>query len=291
MDILKKNGSKTNGGGHVFIVHCPLSTVHLLIIHLLVIICLSSCVTNRKTHYLQEPDKSIPNYPEVYTPMDYQIQKSDELNIRVITLDPESRKVFNAYGSSSGSSTGMSNYASTNSKGLYTYTVYDDGTIDFPYIGAIEVAGKTTREVKNVIEEKLVDYVKDCSVEVNLVNSYYNIITNNKAGRYQITKEKMTIFEALAVAGDLNEFSDRKNVQIMRQNLDGTTTIRKFDLRSKSIIGSEFYYIQPNDIIYVKSFGGQYFRINHFLTALGVTTTTISFGLLIWQIVKLCIPK
>lgn len=249
-------------------------------------VAMTSCVTPRKTHYLQEPSKSIADYPEVYTPADYQIQKSDELDIKVTTLDPESKKIFNSRGGS-GSST-SSNITTTNQKDLYTYTVYDDGTIDFPYIGAIEVAGLTTREAKQRIEEKLVEYVKDCSVDVRLVNCYFNVICHNKAGRYQITKEKMTIFEALAVASDLNEYSDRKHVQLLRQNLDGTTTIKQFDLRSKSIIGSEYYYIQPNDILYVKAFGGQYFRINKFLTALGVTTTTISFGLLIWQVVKIC---
>lgn len=247
------------------------------------LVALSSCVTNRKTHYLQKPDRSIADYPEVYTPADYKIQKSDELDIKVHTLDPESKKIFNARNNTNGTSTIMS----TNQKGLYTYTVYDDGTIDFPYIGAIELAGKNTREAGNAIEEKLVDYVKDCSVEVRLVNSYFNLICHDKAGRFQITKEKMTIFEALAVAGDLGEYADRKKVKILRQNLDGTTSIREFDLRSKSIIGSEYYYIQPNDIIYVKAFGGQYFRINRFLTALGVTTTTISFGVLIWQVVNL----
>ncbi len=245
----------------------------------------SSCVTPRRTRYLQEPDRSIASYPEVYTPADYQIQKSDELYIRVITLDPESRKIFNADGA--GTTTG--NVRTSNSKGLYTYTVYDDGTIDFPYIGAIEVAGLTTREAKEAIEKKLVEYVIDCSVEVRLVNSYFNLVAHDKAGRFQITKEKMTIFEALAVAGDLGQYADRKKVKILRQNQDGTTSIREFDLRSKTIIGSEYYYIQPNDIIYVKAFGGQYFRINSFLTALGVTTTTISFGLLIWQVVNLCI--
>lgn len=251
-------------------------------------VAMTSCVTPRKTHYLQNPDKHIADYPEVYTPADYQIQKSDELNIKVTTLDPESRKIFNSYGYTNNSS-GL-NYT-TNQTDLYTYTVYDDGTIDFPYVGSIAVAGLTTREAKQVIEEKLVEYVKDCSVDVRLVNSYFNIITHSKAGRYAITKEKMTIFEALAVAGDLNEYSDRKRVQLLRQNLDGTTSIKKFDLRSKSIIGSEYYYIQPNDIIYVPAFNGQYFRINRFLTALGVTTTTISFGVLIWQIVRLCMPS
>ena len=136
-------------------------------------VVMTSCVTPRKTHYLQEPSKSIADYPEVYTPADYQIQKSDELDIKVTTLDPESKKIFNSNSSTTGSSSMLT---TTNQKDLYTYTVYDDGTIDFPYIGAIEVAGLTTREVKQKIEEKLTEYVKDCSVDVYLVNSYFNVI-------------------------------------------------------------------------------------------------------------------
>jgi len=252
------------------------------------LVLLNSCVTPRRTHYLQEPDKNIANYPEVYTPADYNIQKSDELYIRVITLDPESKKIFNSGGNSDN---GGVNYTSTEVKGLYTYTVYDDGTIDFPYLGAIPVEGKNTRQIKREIEEQLRSYVRDCSVEVELVNSYYNLITESKASRYPLSKEKMTIFEALAQAQDLGQFSDRKHVQLLRQMPDGTTQIKKFDLRSKSIINSEFYYIQPNDIIYVKAFDGQFFRVNSFLTAIGITSTTISFGLLIYNIVKMCIPQ
>lgn len=250
---------------------------------LLLVVCSTSCVTPRRTHYLQEPDNNIAAYPEVYTPADYQIQVSDELNIRVITLDSESRKIFNT-------SNNNNNQTQGGTRGLTTYTVYDDGTIDFPYIGAIEVVGKTTREIKYSLEERLVDYVKDCSVEVRLANSFFNVLTESGASRYQITKEKMTIFEALAVAGDLGNYSDRKRVKILRQGMDGETVVKEFDLRSKDVLGSEFYYIQPNDIIYVKAFNGQFFRSGSFLTALGLTTTTISFGLLIWQIVRLCLP-
>ena len=250
---------------------------------LILILVLPSCVTPRKTRYLQEPDKYVPAYAEYHTPADYQVMKSDELNIRVITLDPESRKIFNSNSEMSSSSSLASAY-----KGLYTYTVYDDGTIDFPYLGAIEVAGKTTREIKKEIESKLHDYVKDCTVEVRLVNAYFNLLTEQTASRHALNKEKMTIFEALAVGGDLGRYSDRKHVKVLRQMPSGETVVKEFDIRSKDILGSEFYYIQPNDIIYVKAFKGQFFRVDSFLTAIGVTSATISFGLLVWQIVKVC---
>ncbi|MBP5260427.1 MAG: polysaccharide biosynthesis/export family protein [Paludibacteraceae bacterium] len=246
---------------------------------------MASCVTPRRTHYLQEADHGIASYPQVYTPVDYRIQKNDELNIRVVTLDPESKKIFNT------SPNGQTQSSNNSQRGLYTYTVYDDGNIDFPYLGAVSVEGKTTREAKQLLEKQLHDYVKDCSVEVRLTNSYFNLLTEAGAGRYPITKEKMTVFEALAVGGDLGQYSDRKRVKIIREQPDGTTTVKEFDLRSKAIIGSEYYYIQPNDILYVPAFKGQFFRINSFLTALGITSSTISFGMLVYTIVKACLPK
>lgn len=251
---------------------------------LIMILVLPSCVTPRKTRYLQEPDNYVPAYPEYHTPADYQVMKSDELNIRVITLDPESRKIFNTSSDASSSSSLSSAY-----KGLYTYTVYEDGTIDFPYIGAIPVAGKTTRQIKKEIEEQLREYVRDCSVEVRLVNAYFNLLTEGSASRHALTKEKMTIFEALAVGGDLSRYADRQHVKVLRQLPSGETEIKEFDIRSQDILGSEYYYIQPNDIIYVKAFKGQFFRIDSFLTAIGITSTTISFGVLVWSIVNLCL--
>ena len=244
---------------------------------------MASCVTPRRTHYLQETGGDIASYPEVYTPADYRIQRDDELSVRVITLDPESSELFNV--------SSVNGTRSNETRGLYTYTVYDDGTIDFPFLGAVPVAGKTLREAKVFLEERLRDYVKDCSVEVRLTNSYFNLITEAKAGRYAITKEKMTIFEALAVGGDLGTYSDRKRVKIIRETPDGGTSVKEFDLRSKDILGSEYYYVQPNDIVYVRAFKGQFFRMRSFLAALGITSSTISFGMLVYTIVKACIPS
>lgn len=256
-----------------------------LIVFAAVCLTMSSCVTPRKTHYLQRPGDFVASYPQVHTPADYKIRISDELNITVYTLDEESKALF-SQGSGSGGSGGGGG-----TKGLYSYTVYEDGAIDFPYIGTIPVAGKTTREVKYEIEELLKAYIKDCSVSVKLANCYFSFITNEEASRVQIPKEKLTIFEALALAGDLDEYDDRKHVQLIRQDAEGNTQIKQFDLRSRDILGSEYYYVQPNDIIYVKRFKGQFFRIRKFLTIFGITTSTVSFGLLIYQVVRLCMGQ
>ncbi len=250
-----------------------------------------SCVTPRKTHLLQKPDSIIPSYSETTSLSDYKVQFNDELNIVVMTLNPESRAIFNPQKSGGvGGPTSSGKITAVAVKGLYTYTVYDDGTIDFPYIGSVYVEGKTTREIKLTIEERLADYVKDCSVDVNLVNSYVSLLTNTSGSRVLLTKENTNIFEVLSQSGELGDYTKRSEVQIIR-NINNTTMVQSFDLRSQDIVHSDFYHVQPNDVIYIKDFDGQFFRLNNFLTVLSTTTTTLSFGFFVWKIIDLWVPK
>ena len=100
-----------------------------------------------------------------------------------------------------------------------------------------------------------------------------------------INKEKMTIFEALAMAGDLGEFNSRKEIKLVREK-DGVTTIKTFDARSKDLVNSEYYYIEPNDIIYIRQIPGYSFGINSAATVVGVTAATLSFGVFVYSIVQ-----
>jgi polysaccharide export outer membrane protein len=100
-----------------------------------------------------------------------------------------------------------------------------------------------------------------------------------------INKEKMTIFEALAMAGDLGEFNSRKEIKLVREK-NGVTTIKTFDARSKDLVNSEYYYIEPKDIIYIRKIPGYSFGINSAATVVGVTAATLSFGVFVYSIVQ-----
>lgn len=251
---------------------------------------LASCVTARKVNYMQEPDKYIPSYADTLTFEDYELRTGDRLYVYVYSLDENVSKMYNAGGTGSSVRQQMNYGSSGGSYDLYTYLIDDNGEIDFPTIGKISVRGLTTREVKHRLEEELGKLLKEIpgyatvSVEVNVVNRSFSVI-GAQSGRYTITKEKMTIFEALAMVGDLAEFNSRKEIKLVREK-EGVTTIKTFDARSKDIINSEFYYIEPNDIIYIRQIPGYSFGINSASTALGVTATTISFGVLIYTIVQ-----
>ncbi len=253
---------------------------------------LTSCVTARKVNYMQEPDKYIPSYADTLDFEDYQLRIGDRLYIYVYSVDENIQKMYNAGGTNASQMRQqMSQGGTYGSYDLYTYLVDQDGFIDFPTIGKIQVLGNTTREVKHKLEQELSTLLHELpgghsmiSCEVNIVNRSFSII-GAQSGRYMINKEKMTIFEALAMAGDLGEFNSRKEIKLVRE-INGVTTVKTFDARTKDIVNSEFYYIEPNDIIYIRQIPGYSFGINHVTTVIGVTASTISFGAFIWSIVQ-----
>jgi polysaccharide export outer membrane protein len=251
---------------------------------------LASCVTARKVNYMQAPDKQIPSYADTLSFEDYELRMGDRLYVYVYSLDENVSKMYNAGGTGSNIRQQMSVGTMSGSYDLYTYLVDDNGEIDFPTVGKLYVRGLTTRDVKHKLEEELGKLLQEIpgystvSVEVNIVNRSFSII-GAQSGRYAINKEKMTIFEALAMAGDLGEFNSRKEIKLVREK-EGVTTIKTFDVRSEDIVNSEFYYIEPNDIIYIRQIPGYSFGINSASTALGICASTLSFGVLIYSVVQ-----
>ena len=252
---------------------------------------LSSCVTARKVNYMQKPDKEIPSYADTLSFEDYELRIGDRLYVHVYSLNEEVMKMYNAGGANASTMRQQMNQGSMGgSYDLYTYLVHEDGNIDFPTIGKVFVQGKTTREVRKELEKRLGTLLQELpgystiSVEVNVVNRSFSII-GAQSGRYMINKEKMTIFEALAMAGDMKEFNSRKEVKLVRER-NGVTTIKTFDARTEDLVNSEYYYIEPNDIIYIREMPGYSFGINHVTTVIGVTASTLSFGILIYTIVQ-----
>lgn len=257
----------------------------------IVSLALSSCVTARKVNYMQKPDKQIPTYADTLAFEDYELRIGDRLYVYVYSLNEEVMRMYNAGGTNvSQMRQQMGQGGMYGSYDLYTYLVDEEGNIDFPTLGKVPVQGKTTREVKYALEEGLGTLLQQIpgynmvSVEVNIVNRSFSVV-GAQSGRYMINKEKMTIFEALAMAGDLQEFNSRKEIKLVREK-NGVTTIKTFDARSEDIINSEYYYIEPNDIIYIRQIPGYSFGINHVTTVIGVTAATISFGVFIYSIIQ-----
>lgn len=258
---------------------------------LMLSICLASCVTSKKVNLLQEAGKNgIPSYADTLSYEDYRVRTGDRLYVYVYSIDERVSSMFNASGNGINSSQIRQGNSMNGSYDLYTYLVYDDGTIDYPMVGRLKVRGMTTREIKNELEHRLMEYVQEqtdyklLSVEVNIVRRSFSVISDHGSGTFSLTKEKVTIFEALAMAGDIGDFGDRSKVRIVRE-IEGQTQVKVFDVRSEDIVNSEFYYIEPNDVIYIQRIKGQSFGVNSVTTTISVAATTLAFGGFIYGLV------
>ena len=250
----------------------------------------ASCVTSKRVNLMQEAGKrGIPQYADTLSYVDYELRIGDRLYIYVYSVDERTDKMFNASGGGISASQ-MRQSGGTGGNDLYTYLVQDDGCIDFPMVGRIPVRGKTTRDVKHLLEAELSSFIKGygdykmMSVEVNIVRRSFSVISDRGSGTFNIQKEKITIFEALAMAGDIGDFGDRSRVRIVRET-EGMTQIKEFDVRSEDMINSEYYYIEPNDVIYIQRIKGQSFGINSVTTTISVVATTLAFGGFVYGLV------
>ena len=228
---------------------------------------LNGCITNKKITYLQEYEES--KYSPYYVPPeDYKIFMGDNIYLHVATPDPRQSAMFNAMGE------GTQGFDEATAQ-IYSYTVQIDGTVELPYIGELQVAGKTLKEVKSMIEDELSDYVNDANITVKLVNNIVTVLGEvTSPGVYPLYQDRLTIFQALALAGDIGDYGDRYAVKIIRNSGEGTI-IKEFDITDRNIVDTEFYYVLPNDVVYVKPIKGKFFGMATFPFALiftGITT-------------------
>lgn len=257
---------------------CNNMKIKYIVLSIVVLAIISgSCVSRKKLTYLQHPgkaDESIISSPGIitsFTPAEYKIMPNDYLFIRVITPDPQWSALFNMQSGEGG--------VTQESAALSSYPVGSDGTIEIPYVGKVSVAGKNLSEIKKELETVFKNYVNDAAITVRLVDNNISIIGEvNAPGRYPITKDRMTIFDALAMSGDISIYSDRQRIQLIRPSAYGPV-VNEFSLTDSRILNSEYYYVMPNDIIYAMPMRGRSFQLNS--TVYTIFLTTISTALVI----------
>ncbi len=213
------------------------------------ILAFTSCVSTKQMSYLTENEEtidSIVNVQKLRQP--YRIQVGDLLSIRVKALDQAVVGMFNPVGES--------NPNATTEEAVYFdgFTVDDHGNIRVPTLGEINVLGFTEKEIREKIEKKLLaDYFKDEAnifVTVKLAGIRYTTLGEIGQGSQVIYKDHVTIMEAIANAGGIDDLGDRKNVKIVRQYPHGEE-VYTLDVTSLDVTKSPYYYIQPNDMIVV----------------------------------------
>ncbi|MBT8273454.1 MAG: polysaccharide biosynthesis/export family protein [Bacteroidia bacterium] len=222
---------------------------------LLSVLCLgilfTSCIPHKDTYYFQTKDVAVDTTQLlVEKQKPYRVQINDILSIRVKSLDQETVQILNPVGDE--------NLNASSSERAYFdgFTVDVHGNIRIPTLGYINVLGFTTEEIQKMIEEKLLEEqfkeTANIFVTVKLAGLRYTASGEvGSTGTQTLFQERVNVFEALANAGDITEFGDRKDVLIIRQYPQGQR-IHHLDLTDVKVMKSPFYYIQPNDMIYVK---------------------------------------
>ena len=181
--------------------------------------------------------------------MDYipKIESNDLLDIKLVSANDDASKLFTPPIDNSKSAISYSSGVAA--RGGYLVDV--DGILELPFIGKMKVAGKTRSELESEIESKLSDYIKEPIIQIQIINFKITVLGEvGNPGTFNVPNEKITIFEALGVAGDLNITGKRKDIIVIREvgkkRMEFTV-----DLTSKDIFHSPVYFLKQNDLIYV----------------------------------------
>lgn len=215
------------------------------------------------------------------------IQPQDQLSIVVTSRDPKMAIAFNLPVSTFFTGTEMS--ASGGNQHITGYTVNNEGNILFPSLGELHVAGLNRWELQELVTDKLAEtgLLKDAVVTVEFLNFKVSVLGEvTSPGTYSVSGDKITIFQALALARDLTIYGQRENVKVIREQ-NGERQIFAVDLTDSGIFASPAYYLQQNDVVYVtpsKVRAGQgeinenYFKSGNFWISLAsISMTTINF--------------
>lgn len=217
-----------------------------------VTVLLASCQSYKKVPYLQETPELTTVTPDQLPLYDARIMPKDLLTIVVsCPEEPELAEPFNLTVATSLANTG--NRVLTNQPVLQQYLVDNHGRVDFPVLGSLQVGGLTKSEAEAHIREKLAPQFQQLPiVTVRMVNYKISVIGEvERPGTFTISNEKVSLFEALAMAGDMTIYGIRDNVKLIREDANGKREIFTLNLNDKNILQSPHYYLQQNDIVYV----------------------------------------
>ena len=252
----------------------------------------ASCATRKTMMYLQDMDETI-NYP-VSKKYEMKIQRDDKLQIIVSSKDPELSLAFNlpGIGGYTIANDGTVEATGSSARKEQGYIVDVNGDIDFPILGKLHVEGLTraqlTQLVKDQLEER--ELLKNPLVQVDILNFSFSVLGEvGHVGRFSLDGDRITILEAIAMAGDVKTETGRiDRVAVFREFGDSRRVIR-VDLRSKDIFLSPAYYLQQNDIVYVEPNGQKAEeqsnrRLRNWMFGVSSVTTVLSLVLLLTKL-------
>lgn len=236
-------------------------------IFLLCFLLLQACIPMRKVVYMK--NNPIIEKEIIITPPVHHLEIGDVLFVRVLSSNDKSYEFFNVETNTNSSA----NNTSMASLYLNGSTINSLGMIEIPVIGKIFLLGQNLEEAKISVQKVIDEYLQDAIVIVKLANFQVTILGEvNKPGTFPVFKENVTIFEALALAGDLSDYANRQKIKIVRTH-NNKKKIYTIDLTNQQLLLSDFYYLRNDDMIYVEPLKYRTFRKSQSQIVLSALTT------------------
>ena len=241
----------------------------------------ASCVPQKKMLYLKEAQMATENTSINYInerSIDYKLQPGDNLYIRFInTIDERSAASLTGNFTSNGNN----NMTTDASIYLQSYTLDEEGCIELPLVGVIELKNLTVDQAKEKLQNSLNQYVNQTTLIVKLSNFNLTVLGEvTRPGTYKVYQSQINLFEAIALAGNMTNFAKNDEVKIIRQTDNGSKIVT-VDMGDADILSSPYYYLKPNDIIYVeplklKQWGFSSFPYSTVISILSLALTTVT---------------
>ena len=217
-----------------------------------VLLMCASCGSTKEVPtlaYFQNLKDSVGKLPDNVSNYKIKIQPDDELIITITSTLPEATAMYNL---PLGNPSLKGNINATQSPRIQTHIVDRNGMIQLPVLGEIQAAGLSTKELEAVIKNRVSEHVKDPFVRVEMINFTVNVMGEVRTPqRIVVGKERFSVLDALAAAGDLTEYGKRDNVLVIRTE-NGKSTYHRLNLTDGSIYASPYFYLQQNDVVYVE---------------------------------------
>lgn len=252
---------------------------------LLLVPIIFSCVSNKKILYLQSEDTDLygPGSPDTVLrshdilPFEYKLQHEDVLSIEISSLTPEEYDFF-----SQGLPQNQTMVSSTMGGGaLYGYLIDKNGEIEFPVVGKVKFAGLNIYEAEEKVKAIAEEYLEEPVVKVRLLNFRFTVVgeITSRGRTINTYNNRMSMMEAIGMAGGMGELADLQNVKIVRQ-VENNASVTYVNLLDEKFIESPYYYVHPNDIIVVPPLKQRPFRM-YFGQNLALIISSLSLLLLV----------
>jgi polysaccharide biosynthesis/export protein len=238
-------------------------------------IMFSGCVSQKKSRLIRDLTVQMSGTSfENKKLTTYHIQSGDHLYIKILSVDPKTSKFFQ---------TDMPALMNPTYLYLNSYVVDEEGYIAFSFIEKMQVKGLTIEQVRIQLQKTISDYFKEASVIVRLVNYQVAVLGEvNIPGNFTIDKDQINLFQAVGMAAGFKQYADLKKIKIIRQTQVGSE-VYVVDATQKDILQSDYYYLLPNDIVYVEPRSAKSFALDKldygiFLSMLSVAMAVIAIS-------------